>query len=345
MTTKIVIQFLKKIDLSVVICREMMTSAIVTGCAGFIGSHLVEKLLEKKWKVIGIDNFHPYYSRKLKEVNLEKAKKNKNFVFVEGSILFQDDMKKLSSDVDYVFHFAAIAGVRNSLKHPEEYFKINLEGTKNVLNKFKNVKKFVFASSSSVYGDVSPDEFPVKENHALNPIAPYGESKKQAEKLCLRYAKDFDMKIAILRFYTVYGPRQRPDEAFTKFIRLAQVDKPIPVYGDGTKERDFTFVSDIVNGVILAAEKGNGIYNLGTGNPIILNQMISSIEKAIGKKIHRNYLPNPEGDVQKTHADITKAKEKLGFAPQFSLENGVAQCVSWCFETSNLITNSLDSRK
>ena len=313
-----------------------MPSAIVTGCAGFIGSHLVEELVEKNWHVIGIDNFHPYYSRELKEHNLKNAKNNKNFEFIEGSILSEKDLEKLTNNVNYIFHFAAIAGVRNSFEHPKEYFKINVEGTSNLLEKFKNVDKFVFASSSSVYGNLKTEDFPVKEDHTLNPISPYGESKKQAEELCLKHMHDFGMKMVILRFYTVYGPRQRPDEAFTKFIRLAQLGKPIPVYGDGTKERDFTFVSDIVNGTILAAENGIGIYNLGTGGPIILNQMILTLEKSLDKKIQKNYLPSPEGDVEKTHADISKAKKELGYYPRFTLKEGVNECVRWCIETSEL---------
>jgi len=313
-----------------------MISAIVTGCAGFIGSHLVEKLLEKNWDVTGIDNFHPYYSRKLKESNLINAKKNPNFEFVEGSILSKENLLKLPEKVNYVFHFAAIAGVRNSLKHPDEYFKINVDGTRNVLERYKQVDKFIFASSSSVYGNLQPDEFPVKEDHPLNPISPYGESKKKAEELCLRYFKDFKKKIAVLRFYTVYGPRQRPDEAFTKFIRLTQSNKPIPVYGDGTKQRDFTFVSDIVNGAILTVLKGEGIYNLGTGKPITLNQMISALAKSIGKKIKRNQLPSPEGDVEKTHADISKAQDELGYFPEYTLGKGMDACVKWCNETLDL---------
>jgi len=316
-----------------------MPSSLVTGCAGFIGSHLVEKLLEKNWDVYGIDNFHPYYSRKLKEFNLRNVKKNENFKFFEGSILSEKDLKKLPTDPDYIFHFAAIAGVRNSLENPKEYFEINLDGTSNLLEKFKNVGKFIFASSSSVYGNLQPYEFPVKEDHKLNPISPYGESKKQAEAMCQRYNSDFNMKVAILRFYSVYGPRQRPDEAFTKFIRLTQLGKPIPVYGDGAKERDFTFVLDIVNGAILAAEKGNGIYNLGTGLPVKLSEMILALEKSIGKKIEKNYLPSPKGDVEKTHADISKAQEELGYCPKFSLEQGTEECVRWCNETIDYINN------
>ena len=316
-----------------------MKTALVTGCAGFIGSHLTEELLKKNWKVIGLDNFHPYYSRKLKEYNLEQAKSNKDFKFIEGSILSDTDLEKISNEIDYVFHFAAIAGVRYSILHPEEYFKINVEGTQKILEKFGKTSKIIFASSSSVYGNVSPEDFPVREDHPLCPIAPYGESKKVAEELCIKFSEKFDKEIAILRFYTVYGPRQRPDEAFTKFIRLCQAGKPIPIYGDGNKERDFTFVSDIVNGSILSAQKGNGVYNLGTGKTITVNEMASGIEKEIGKKITRNYVDSPEGDVQKTHASISKAKNELGYEPKVSLENGIKKCVQWCSDTSNFVEN------
>jgi len=160
-----------------------------------------------------------------------------------------------------------------------------------------------------------------------------------AEELCIKFSEKFDKEIAILRFYTVYGPRQRPDEAFTKFIRLCQAGKPIPIYADGNKERDFTFVSDIVNGSILSALKGNGVYNLGTGKTITVNEMVAGIEKEIGKKITRNYVDSPEGDVQKTHASISKAKNELGYEPKVTLENGIEKCVQWCSDTSNFVEN------
>lgn len=313
-----------------------MVKALVTGCAGFIGSHLTEKLLEKEWKITGIDNFHPYYSRKLKELNLKESLKNKNFQFVEGSILSDNDLKKINGDFDYIFHFAAIAGVRNSLKNPQEYIKINFDGTKKILEKFSKSKKIIFASTSSVYGEVESNDFPVKENHDLNPISPYGKSKKDAEMLCKELSKKFGFELAILRFYTVYGPRQRPDEAFTKFIRLVQNNQPIKVYGDGSKERDFTYVLDIVNGAILAAEKGNGVYNLGTNSPVRLDDMINGLEKILGKKISREYTDSPKGDVQKTHADINKAKNELNYYPETTLEEGMKQCVLWCTNTKEI---------
>ena len=315
-----------------------MPIGLVTGCAGFIGSHLSEKLLSSNWEVIGIDNFHPYYSRKLKELNLEQAKKSKNFQFIEGSILSSNDLNKLPKEIDCLYHFAAIAGVRNSILNPTEYFKINVKGTEKLLNKFKNgAKKIVFASSSSVYGEVAPQDFPVKEDHSLNPISPYGQTKNQAEEICLKYSNETKTKLAILRFYTVYGPKQRPDEAFTKFIRLAQAKKPIPVYGDGNKERDFTYVSDIVNGTILAAKNGIGIYNLGSGKPVTVNEMVSLLEKHLAIKINKEYVDSPLGDVQKTHSDITKAKKEIGYEPKMSLDQGIKNCIQWCSQTQKYL--------
>lgn len=312
-----------------------MPSAVVTGCAGFIGSHLVEKLIEKNWSVIGFDNFHSYYSRKIKEFNLTSVKNNPNFEFIEGSILKKEDLNRLPTKMNYVFHLAALSGVQNSFKQPQEYFDINVDGTSNLLTKFKNVDKFVFSSSSSVYGSLQPEEFPVKEDQIPNPISPYGESKKQAEILCKNFNKTHGLNITILRFHTVYGPRQRPDQAVTKFMQKTQMNNPIPVYGDGTKERDYTFVSDIVNGIILAAENGEGVYNLGSGKPISLEQMIKTLETTMGKKIIRNYMPNPHGDPAKTFADITRAKKELNYFPQFSFEQGLKKCVKWFNETSN----------
>ena len=315
-----------------------MSIAVVTGCAGFIASHLVDELLKNNWIVYGIDNFHPYYDRELKELNLKHLKKSKNFTFIEGSILSKSDLNKIPKNIDYLFHYAAIAGVRNSILHPDEYFKINLDGTKILLQNFIKIKKIIFASTSSVYGEVSSNDFPVSENHLLNPISPYGESKKLAEEFCQQFVIKNQIELVILRFYTVFGPRQRPDEAFTKFIRLILDKKPVPIYGDGNKMRDFTYVSDIVNGSILASTKGSGVYNLGTNNPITVNQMVSTIEKLMELKIQKKYVKSPTGDVQKTHANISKAQKELGYSPNMLFEDGVRNCIKWCIETQNIIS-------
>ena len=305
-----------------------MNSALVTGCTGFIGSHLTEKLLSNNWNVIGLDNFHPYYDKQLKLKNLQNFKDHENFKFVEGSIL-DLDLLKTFSNVDTVFHLAAIAGVRNSFENPNEYFKINVEGTKNILETFQNIDELIFASSSSVYGELKSNEFPVKEEHSLNPISPYGESKKQSELLCKKYSEKLKIKTSILRFYTVYGPRQRPDEAIVKFLNLSISGEPIPIFDDGTKIRDFTYVSDIVNGIILSQKFGNGTYNLGSGNPISVNQMVDIIEEKLGKKIKRQYVDSPKGDVFKTHADITKAEKELNFSPTTKFHNGIEKTIEW----------------
>jgi len=306
-----------------------MKKALVTGCAGFIGSHLVEKLINDNWQVVGLDNFHSYYDKQLKLDNSQNFLNHKNFQFIEGSILSDNDLTKCRN-VDCVFHLAAIAGVRNSFEHPQEYFEINVQGTKSLLNHFQNIENLVFASSSSVYGNLKDDELPVKETHPLNPISPYGESKKQAEKLCIDYARKTNVKTSILRFYTVYGPRQRPDEAITKFIKLVQAGKSIPIYGDGKKLRDFTYVSDIINGILLAEKFGDGIYNLGSGKPITVNQMVSTIESAMKVKIRREFYDPQKGDVEKTHADISKAQKELGYFPTTSFEEGIRRSVKWC---------------
>ena len=306
----------------------MLKKALVTGAAGFIGSHLVEKLIGEGWKVVGIDNFHPYYDRRLKMDNLQNFIGHENFEFVEGSILSRHDLKKCGS-VNSVFHLAAMAGVRNSMEHPEEYYETNVEGTACLLDHFSSADDLVFASSSSVYGNPRDGDLPVSETHSLNPISPYGDSKKRAEELCRRHSKENKTRTSILRFYTAYGPRQRPDEAIMKFIRLCTMDEPVPVYGDGTKMRDYIFVSDLVDGITLAQKHGGGTFNLGSGHPISVNEMISTIEKNIGKKTKRIHLDPPEGDVDKTHADISKAEKRLGFSPGTGFESGIIRSIRW----------------
>jgi UDP-glucuronate 4-epimerase len=239
------------------------------------------------------------------------------------------DLLKTFSNIDTVFHLAAIAGVRNSFENPNEYFKINVEGTKNILETFQNIDELIFASSSSVYGELKSNEFPVKEEHSLNPISPYGESKKQSELLCKKYSEKLKIKTSILRFYTVYGPRQRPDEAIMKFLNLTISGEPIPIFDDGTKIRDFTYVSDIVNGIILSQKFGNGTYNLGSRNPISVNQMVDIIEEKLGKKIKRQYVDSPKGDVFKTHADITKAEKELKYFPTIKFQKGIEKTIEW----------------
>lgn len=312
-----------------------MKNVLVTGCAGFIASHLAEALIKEGCTVWGIDNFYPYYSPSIKKNNLENIKKtaeeyNGTFNFVEGSILKTDDLAKIPNDLDTVFHLAAIAGVRNSIEDPIPYFQINVEGTVRLLKKFKK-GKFIFASSSSVYGDVPEEELPVSEDRTLTPICPYALSKKTAEEVCEMFSEIYGTPIAALRFYTVYGPRQRPDEAFTKFIRASLKGEPITIYGNGEQTRDFTYVGDIVKGNILAAKNlksGFHLYNLGSCRRVSVNDMVKNISDLIDTKITN--VPPPKGDVRNTHANISKAKKELGFEPTMPLKEGTKACIEWC---------------
>lgn len=305
--------------------------AVVSGAAGFIGSHLCEALLAKGHQVIGIDNFHAYYNRETKERNLAGFRDHAHFEFINASILDVDALKAIT-DVDAVFHFAAIAGVRYSIEHPLPYVSINVQGTANMLTAFQDVKKFVFASSSSVYGDVPEDQLPVREDAPLRPIAPYPLSKIHAEQLCERFNEWYGTPVSMLRFYTVYGARQRPDEMFTTFITRLLQGQPIEIFGDGNQTRDFTHVSDIINGAIQAYAHGHGIYNLGSGRRVSVNDAVQEIVRQLGITPEIRHGQQRQGDVRHTHADISKAQAELGYRPAMSLEDGVKDCIAWCKE-------------
>jgi UDP-glucose 4-epimerase len=305
---------------------------LVTGCAGFIGSHLAESLMKKGWKVFGVDNFDPYYDSKIKKKNIDALRKFEGFEFIEGDI-FEDSVLKtiFEREIDVVYHLAASAGVRNSIKYPTLYCKNDVFSTAKLLeySKDNNVKKFVFASSSSVYGEVSEQELPVKESREPKPISPYALSKLNGEMWCQLYNEIYDLDTVILRYFTVYGPRQRPDEAFTKFITKIINGEQIEIYGNGEQTRDFTYVQDIVDGTILAAEKGNGIYNLGGGNRISVNEMVSVIGEVMRIQINKINIEKQQGDVSHTGADISKARTELGYEPKVSLREGTKSHVSW----------------
>jgi UDP-glucose 4-epimerase len=311
---------------------------IVTGAAGFIGSHLTEELLKEGKTVVGIDNFHPYYSEEIKRQNLEEVKKTAEesegeFRFVEGSILEDEDLEKLPSNPDKVFHNAAVAGVRNSIENPTEYAKQNLLGLSKLLDSFESIGKFMFASSSSVYGMVPEDELPVQEDRELSPIAPYPQSKKHGEEMVRLYSELYDFDYSILRYFTVYGPRQRPDEAFTKFIQMVLNDEPVTIYGDGEQSRDFTYVKDIASGAIKASEKqGSDTYNIASGRRITVNEMVETLDEVMEENVEKTHVEQPEGDARHTHANIQKAKDKLDYAPEKEFEEGVKDCVEWAKE-------------
>ena len=308
---------------------------LITGGAGFIGSTLADKLLEKNNKIVVIDNFNDYYSPKLKEKNIKHNLDNKNYKLYRGDICDKNLLSKIFEEnkIDVVVHIAASAGVRPSIENPLSYVKNNIEGTVNILEvmKRKNVQRIVFASSSSIYGNCKEEIFS-EDLKVSEPISPYAASKSACEQFLYTYSKLFDIQVVALRFFTVFGPRQRPDLAIRKFIDLIKENKPIPVYGDGTTIRDYTYVDDIVDGIIGAINYNDTPYeiiNLGGGAPVSLNEMISTIEKVLNKKAKIEHLPMQLGDVNKTAADITKAKKLLNYNPKTSFKEGIIKFIEW----------------
>ena len=311
---------------------------LITGAAGFIGSTTAEQLIKEGHQVIGIDNFDPYYDRKIKENNIKELQKSSLFSLYELDILDYEKFEKVFKEnkIDYVLHLAAKAGVRPSIEDPIGYQNVNNLGTNNLLELCRKygVKKLVLASSSSVYGNNKV--VPFKETDVVDyAISPYAASKKANEVLAHVYHSLFDMDIILLRFFTVYGPRQRPDLAINKFTRLILNNEPIPLYGDGTTSRDYTYIDDIVSGILLSfkyLKEHQNVYeiiNLGSNNPISLIEMVQTIEKALNKKAIINWLPMQPGDVDITYADISKAKKLLGYNPSITFENGIKNFVAW----------------
>lgn len=307
---------------------------LVTGAAGFIGSSLTDVLLESGFSVLGIDNFDKFYSRKIKEKNLEKAKKNPLFNLMEGDIRDHEFVNNCFSGFkpDVVVHLAAKAGVRPSLEDPESYFDVNVNGTLNILTTMKknNVSNLVFASSSSVYGNNKKVPFSEADNVDF-PISPYAASKKSGELLCHTYHHLYGFNIYCLRFFTVYGPRQRPDLAIHKFLKALKKNEPLCLFGNGTTSRDYTYINDIVKGVVAAIEKVKGyeIINLGGARAIKLNELVEILEKSTGLEANRKYLEIQDGDVMSTFADISKAGSLLKYSPSTEFENGIKRFVEW----------------
>ncbi len=307
--------------------------AIVTGAAGFIGSHLCERMLNDSWAVTGIDNFDDFYNPRIKRDNIRGCLQNKRFRLVEADIRDAAGMNKIMSDgSDIVVHLAARAGVRPSIEQPALYTDVNINGTVALLEAARKtgIKKFIFASSSSVYGNNKKVPFSEQDNVDF-PISPYAATKKACELICHTYHHLFGISITCLRYFTVYGPRQRPDLAIHKFARLIEQDKPIPVYGDGSMMRDFTYIDDIIDGTAAAINKCSGynIYNLGESRPITVNNLIAEIEKALGKKAAIEHLPLQPGDVFQTYADVTKAQSQLGYNPKTAIGDGLKRFVDW----------------
>ncbi len=307
-------------------------TVLITGAAGFIGSHLCERLLDKDLSVVGIDNFDDFYDPQIKRDNISNCLKNKNFQLIEADIRDRAAMDKAVGGVEIIVHLAARAGVRPSIAEPLLYSDVNINGTMVLLeaaNKHK-VGKFIFASSSSVYGNNEKVPFSEDDNVDFT-ISPYAATKKACELICHTYHHLYEIDLTCLRFFTVYGPRQRPDLAIHKFSKLIEQDKPIPVYGDGSMMRDFTYIDDIIDGTVAAMNKCEGfnIYNLGESQPITVNDLIGAIEKALGKTAIREYLPLQPGDVNRTFADISKARRELGYIPSTPLRDGLAKFTAW----------------
>lgn len=308
---------------------------LVTGGAGFIGSHVCDRLLKEGHEVICLDDFNDYYSPEKKRKNIEHNKKNRNFKLVKKDIRENLDAVFENRNINAIIHLAARAGVRPSLENPNLYFDVNVTGTVNILETARkySVNRIVFASSSSVYG--ANTKTPFSETDIIEKqISPYALTKKIGEIICKNYSDIYGMNITCLRFFTVYGERGRPDMAPYKFFDLIYNDKPITMFGDGTTKRDYTYVEDIVEGIILALNKNMKfeIINLGNSKPILLKDFISAIEKITLKKANIIKQSMQKGDVDITFADISKANKLLGYKPKTTVENGMRNFSKWYIE-------------
>lgn len=308
--------------------------ALVTGAAGFIGSHVVDALILADWQVTAIDNFDLFYGKSTKLENIQQHNSSKNFRFFDLDICNLEQMKSvIKGEYDVVVHLAARPGVLASIDNISSYSEINIDGTLNVLEiaRSLSINKFVFASTSSIYG--INENLPWRENDFdVKPISPYAWTKLSGEKLGQVYSYLYGMSFFSLRFFTVYGPRQRPDLAISKFIRLISQNNLIPIYGDGSSSRDYTYVTDLVSGIV-ACLNFNGlgfeVFNIGSENSIRLLDLLTEIEKQTKRKLKIEWFPEQVGDVPATLSDISKARSLLGYNPQFNLESGISSYLDW----------------
>jgi UDP-glucuronate 4-epimerase len=314
----------------------MNQNILVTGGAGFIGSHLVDALLKNRAKVTVLDNFNDFYHQEIKRENVVEHRKDAKYKLIEGDLRDKAAVKRAFSEgpFDAVVHLAAMAGVRPSLEKPALYMDVNVNGTQNVLDeaaKLSRMPRFVFGSSSSVYGNRSGEKF-LETDRVDQPLSPYAASKAAAELACYAAHHTHGLSIASLRFFTVYGPRQRPDLAIHKFCQKIYRGEPIEVYGDGSSKRDYTFVSDIVSGITQATTydcPGFDIINLGRSEPVLLSEMIDTLESALGKKAKIEQKEFQMGDMPYTFADVSKARKSLNYNPSVEFKDGVKLFVQW----------------
>ncbi len=322
-----------------------MNTILVTGCAGFIAYKTCEKLLERGITVIGIDNLNDYYDTRLKDWRLKLLNNKNGFEFIKCDITDFDKVKEIisSNKVDAIINLAARAGVRASVEDPWAYLDTNTKGTLNLLECCKRyeIRKFILASTSSIYG---LNKIPFNEiDNTDHTLAPYSATKKGAEAICYSYHYLYGIDIAIPRYFTVYGPAGRPDMSIFKFIKNIDIGRPIPVFGDGRQKRDFTYIDDISEGTVKCLNLfGFELFNLGNHNSVELMYVINLIQDFLGKKAEINWFPLHPADVKATWADIEKAKDKLGWIPETSIEEGLRKTVQWYRENSDFIKTLRD---
>jgi UDP-glucuronate 4-epimerase len=310
---------------------------LVTGAAGFIGSHLVERLLREGCRVIGLDSFDTYvYDAETKRRNLREIGAHDHFRFVEGNILDEGLIASLVNGVDLVAHLAALAGVRPSILAPQKYIHTNIQGTLTLLNACReaDVKRMLYASTSSVYGARSPEDVPFRESDpCVHPASPYAASKRSAELFCSNYRDLYGIGIFAVRYFTVYGPRQRPEMAIHKFTRLIANDRPVTLYGDGSSARDYTYIDDIVDGSWRACQRvlpgAFEIYNLGGSKTTTLKDLVDKISQRLAREPRLQFEPDQPGDVPITYADVSKSERDLGYRPLVPIDEGLDCFVSW----------------
>lgn len=317
-------------------------SYLVTGCAGFIGSHLCERLVERDDSVVGIDCFTDYYAKEQKQANLASLRNADRFTFIEDN-LNSVDYSRLLEDVDCVFHTAGQPGVRGSWGHQFDlYLTNNIHATQHLLEAIRTSGRpirMVYSSSSSIYGNTQ--DLPTRETAVPQPYSPYGATKLAAEHLCMLYQANYGIPAIALRYFTVYGPRQRPDMAFHLFLKSILQEKPIRILGDGKQTRDFTFVQDIVTANLAAADSSleQGIFNLGGGSRVSVNDVLDMLRTITGTEFAVDYKERTRGDVRDTSADTTRAQEQLGYSPTVSLEEGLRAQLDWCRSLYSEVSN------